>query len=31
VNIDSLLAEAEAIKDNPDAFLPVETTAEALA
>lgn len=30
VNIEGLLAQAEAIKDNPDEFLPVEVADEAL-
>jgi hypothetical protein len=29
--VNALLAEAEAIKDSPDEFLPVEETAEAFA
>jgi hypothetical protein len=31
VNIDALLAQAEAIKDNPDAFLPAVELVEAAA
>lgn len=31
MNIDGLLAQAEAIKDNPDAYLPVEAEVEAVA
>jgi len=31
IDIEALLAQAEAIKDNPDAFLPVEVELEAAA
>ena len=31
IDIEALLAQAEAIKDNPDEFLPVEVELEAAA
>lgn len=31
INIDALMQVAEAIKDNPDAYLPAEEAIEVLA